>query len=158
MGVREQITRHPGWAWTAGATLLVAAVLLILAQLRANAPRPYTGKAFFSTDDGKTWFEDDIEKLPPFEHDGKTAYRAYVFTCDGGKTQWVGYLQRYAKAIREKNNRARRGTGPITDGIELKRPGDAEWIPQSEIERARALLEVTCGHDNPDHAIEPVNP
>ncbi len=56
---------------------------------------------YFTTDDSSpdaakaALFADSAKNLPPFQKDGKTAYLACVFTCDGGKTTWVGYLERY---------------------------------------------------------------
>src|SRR6267154_2521014 len=53
-----------------------------------------SGKAFFSVDDGKTWFPDDAKNIPPFDKDGKQAVRAFVYRCADGTT-FVNYLQRY---------------------------------------------------------------
>ena len=47
-----------------------------------------------TVDDGATYFPDDANKIPPFTKDGKEAVRARVFSCDGGKTKYVAYLER----------------------------------------------------------------
>ena len=47
--------------------------------------KPSPGSAFYTTDDGATLFTDGADRLPPFDHDGKAAVMAAVFSCDNGK-------------------------------------------------------------------------
>src|ERR1700722_10524228 len=54
-------------------------------------------KAYYTTDDGQTTFVDDFFKAYPFDHDGKPAYRAYMFQTSDGK-RFVGYLERYTSS------------------------------------------------------------
>jgi len=121
--------------------VLAAAVYLISSNTPNSAAGPK--KAFFSVNDGKTWFIDDINKYPPFEHEGKTAVRARLFSTDGGKTIFCGYLERYtpeAKSTLEESERiGGRGSGSrpqanldvILQGIEAKVPGGSAWVNRS---------------------------
>ena len=84
MGIRESLNKNP--KLTTGvalgvAVLAVGAMALRLSGRGAGAVAP----AFYTVDDGATWFEDDGEKLPPFQHEGKEAVRAHVFECSDGK-------------------------------------------------------------------------
>src|ERR1700733_13119455 len=89
---------------TAGIILL--ALVLIIWQLVGGHSTAVEGvvggsnpnQNFFTTDDGKTWFPDDNTNIPPYTKDGKPAYQVMLFSCDGGKTSFVGYLQRYSVA------------------------------------------------------------
>src|SRR5438093_6857424 len=103
MGLRETINRKPGAA-IAVSVLLIAAVFSFLA-LRARGEREAGAsaggpKAWYTIDDGRTWFADAANKVVPFEHQGKQAYRCYVWTCDGGKTKFVSHLERLSPQAR----------------------------------------------------------
>ena len=79
MGVRELIDRknHLVMGVAIAAIAVALASILILWRHREGPPALGAGvQAFFSDDDGKTWFPDDAMKIPPFDHNGKPAYRA----------------------------------------------------------------------------------
>lgn len=94
MSIRETLNRYP--AATSGVVvvvILLAVAISFVYQTRAGkAPNAYS--AYYTTDDGQTTFVDDFFKAYPFDHDGKPAYRAYVFQTSSGK-RFVGYLERY---------------------------------------------------------------
>jgi len=78
------------------AVLLLAAVALgyQLVGGRENGAATAAPKTAFYTDDGgKTFFKDDISKVPPFDHNGKQALRCDVF--DAGGKQFVGLVYRF---------------------------------------------------------------
>ena len=63
-------------------------------------------------------------RVPPFELDGKQAVGVMVYSCDEGKTRFVGYLYRYTpegKARVEEMIKQHRAGPPV--GLEVKRPG-----------------------------------
>lgn len=154
-------------------TAIVVIVVILAAAayfLSSSAPAPSSGptKAYFSVDDGKTWFIDDINKYPPFDHDGKTAVRARVFSADGGKSTFCGYLERYtpeAKAKleqRDQNTSRNPGSRPQVDvdvilqGIEAKIPGGTLWVNRSA---GPAYAEVVMVRGKtPDAKVEEVLP
>ena len=49
-------------------------------------------------DDG-SWFADKAERVPPFDHHGQPAVRLHLFSCDGGKTTFVGYLEKLPEDV-----------------------------------------------------------
>ena len=124
------------------------------------------GKVYFSNDDGQTFFVDDGLKIPPFMKDGKPAYRAHVFACEGKRV--VGYLSGYTpdalKLMEEA--KASRGTGKPpanvhrlatigTTGLILKRPGDKEWVPQADARRATAIRVFKCKDGSTPQEVDP---
>jgi hypothetical protein len=137
MGIRETINKHRPLA--VGATVVAAAGALALSLWSSHneASPPPLLKAYFSDDDGKSWFVDDSRKLPPFDHNGKPAVRAFVFHCDNGKP-YVAYLLRYKdgsqKQIEELRARPPSGengaqlSSVMAGASECKRPGDARWV------------------------------
>ena len=67
-----------------GIAVLVVGGILIALQLRggpnsnAGLPQAAGGKGFFTDDDGATFYVDDITNIPPYDHNGKKAYRYTV--------------------------------------------------------------------------------
>ena len=153
MGVREKLRDYPQ------AAALVATVLVIgggwFLYLQVANSVPVIGpprKLFVTVDEGKTFFPAPAEQLPPFQHEGKTALRAYIFTCSG--KSFVGYLERYserAKVLMLESWKEQRETGrppsmnpEMLNGIEVKRPGDTTWIRHSDLARASEIMNVRC--------------
>jgi hypothetical protein len=93
MPVREMMQKQKGVGVAVGVVMIVVAVIAIAAQTRSDGPSRDPTKAYFSDDDGQTYFVDSAEKIAPFNHNGKTAVRAYVY--DDGKHPFVAFLQRF---------------------------------------------------------------
>jgi hypothetical protein len=94
MSVRETLQRQKGFGLAAAVLMIVVAAVAIAAQMRSDRPAGDPTKAFYSDDDGQTFFIDSADRIPPFDRNGKPAARAYVY-ADGGKRQFVGFLQRF---------------------------------------------------------------
>ena len=136
MGIREKLVKNPAAAKVVAAIVISICGLAIFLEARSGrAPAVVSsvGKAFFSDDDGKTWFLDDASKIPPFDRNGAQAYRAIIFRCKTG-TPFVAYLAKYsAKQIaRMQQDEAQNpGMAPriqVTAPQDLKKPGQAKWI------------------------------
>lgn len=149
----------------AACAVIAAAAVFIFLQARDFAS-PGIGNAFFSTDDGKTWFVEKVTRIPPFDKDGKPAYRAHVFECGGKRV--VGFLSRYTpEAIQALQEAAKyKGTGKPppnaralasvgTTGMQVKRPGDAQWVSQADMARATAIRIFRCPDGSAPTEVEP---
>jgi len=156
LGARQYLNDHQALSFGLAGGALMLAIVLILYQGAGSSPAaPFEGREWLTVDDGKTFFAADGMLLPPILHEGMTAYRANVFTCEGGKAQWVGYIERYSeqgKALMKEMREEQKKGGlpqPVTElleHIEIKRPGDTVWVKQSNTERAAQILEVKCPH------------
>lgn len=157
ISVREAIQRP--------ATGIVVALILLGAALAISAPylwpshnRGNFKKAFFSDDDGKTYFVDSVYKLAPFDHDGKTANRAVVYS-DGSGT-FVAYLMRLTPVAKQhlqdvldanrdepyKMLDAMASPDISLRGTEVKVPGPGNrWVPRSDL----ASLEIKAPSGGP---------
>ena len=102
MGIRETLNQYQYIA--AGVTIgaIVAAGVFIVSSMKEGATPRYGSVAYYSDDDGASYFEESNKLIPPFDHHGKPAYKAYVFTCSKDKTKWVGYLEGYLPEARTK--------------------------------------------------------
>lgn len=119
-------------------SLAAVAAFGAMRSSRSNVPAP-TGQAFYTVDDGKTWFAAPSGQYPPFDHGGKQALGAAVWES-GGK-RFVGFVSRYTpEALKQIADFERKvaaaksdpGPGPhaavMASGREVKRPGDAQWV------------------------------
>lgn len=147
MGIRTAMNDNPGVAMGVS----VCVILLTAAFIFWTALKPkYAGpvgvpKAFFSDDDGATWFVGEAIQPVPFDHDGKQAFRAAVFRCNGGKP-FVAYLARYSDDVNTHLALA----GPPTPDYagfaiapppsQVKVPGKTRWVDPASGERARDEL------------------
>jgi hypothetical protein len=156
MGIRESIERHK--PLVVAATILVVLIAGIFAWRQMAPATPNAGstsdQAFYSVDDGAHLFTASAELVPPIDHEGKQACRAYVFSCDGGKTQFVAYLERYTpqakKAMEAARDALKRGDKdarpPPMQGlgnIEVKKPGAKDWVNRASGTGVE-ITRVTC--------------
>jgi hypothetical protein len=163
MGLRESINERPGLSVAVAGVGVALVAVVAIAQLHNghSVPLPqFATQAFYTTDDGATQFPDDINKVAPFDHDGQQAVRAWVFTADGGKHQWVQYLEKYsadaqAQLARQQNARESgivQRADPIALGIYVKRPGPGKWIRLADAkssEITRPIAPPDMGTDVP---------
>jgi len=164
VGIRKAIKRRQFLAAAAAGVMIVGAAIAIFVQARDTGAG--SGKAYFSTDDGRTFFADPLTKLSPFDKGGRPAYRAHVFECGGKRV--VGYLSRYRpEAIKAlEDAAAARGTGKPpanaaalasvgTYGLELKRPGDPFWVSQADSRRATMVRVFRCPDGGTPSEVDP---
>jgi hypothetical protein len=168
VGVRQWLNQNSKFAIGAVVGAVIVTVASAAAVIWWSGNRPdgaaHANLAFFSVDDGKTWFPEDLKQLPPFDKDGKQALRAYVFRCGDGGKPFVACLARYAPQTRKQlaalHARDGRPVDPLIlrqlelDGLEVKAPGQSAWLRRSN-PRAEELIMPTC----PDgSAAQPVMP
>jgi hypothetical protein len=138
MGIRESMNEHKGISVGITTGLIAVAIGFAVWYLffSGGGQSDQVGvKAFFTDDDGKSYFLDLAEKIPPFDHNGKKAYGCYVFTNDGGKTNYVAWLYRYTDEGKQRLERIRAtkgiemGPSPL-ECIEVKTAGTGEegWV------------------------------
>lgn len=131
------------------ALVLVGAIMLAYELWPVSHTSGTATGSFYSDDDGRSYFSDTIYKFPPFDHNGKTAYRARVYQSGRGK--FVAYLERYNaeanKALDDAYAKSQAGQIPLTDvavmisnrefsgqGIEQKLPGSGnDWVPRGQL-------------------------
>ena len=122
-------------------------------------------RAYYTIDDGKSWFADQAAKLPPFEYDGKQAVRAYVFECNGKR--FVNSLERYTPEGLQAAQLAKVAPGGSIRGPgtpkasptlkEVKRPGQSVWVAQHDYGKSGAILAIKCP-DGGTGDITPIEP
>ena len=174
MGLRETLNRNP--AITTGVTIAIIIAALIWIFTMNFGGRPNVGvqtQSYFTTDDGATWFADDVQQLPPFQKDGKDAVRVYIFKCSDGKP-FIAYLERYTPEAKRiiTEARARQKANPqdmmameaqyspqVQNGTEVKKPQDpGRWVqPVRDHMAYTKVVQINCPDGKTD-SLEPVLP
>jgi hypothetical protein len=176
MSLRQSLREKPTLVITVGAVALLAVGASLFAFMRGNSRGPSSGGdrlAFFSIDDGKTWFADDVNKIPPFQKDGKEAVLAHVYRAPDG-TKFVNHLERFKpeaqralQAARSAAAAAAAATSPVQQnhssvqsaymgGREVKRPGDATWVSAANFREAAQVTAIRCPNGGREaEAVEP---
>jgi hypothetical protein len=166
VGIRETLNKNPAITTGATAAIILIAIGVIIYQITGGGTPGIATEAYYTIDDGKTWFEDDINKIPPFDKDGKKAYKVYVYKCPGSDP-FVSHLERYTDAGKKAMEAALKSNDPNNPvimedvqmtGIEVKDPGTGEkgWVRQAS-PAAQKIMELKCP-DGKTEGIEPVVP
>jgi hypothetical protein len=157
--IREKLNKNPLWAGLIAVVCLgiLGAVVFWPKEEQDQAVINYSGKQFFTVDDGATYFVADVTNIPPFTHEGKTAYRVKVYTCEDGK-EIVSHLERYNEAALKRIRDMDGGTikHPVAalqylDGafaMEVKKPGDNQWLRRGHPQYDNILM-ATCPDGSP---------
>ncbi|MGC4030186.1 MAG: hypothetical protein QM754_00355 [Tepidisphaeraceae bacterium] len=93
MNVREFINKNPAVAGGALAVLIAIGIAYAILSLKQTAKDADQSLAYFSVDDGKTYFADAYDKLSGFMKDGKPAYSVNVYSRGSG-APFVGFLRK----------------------------------------------------------------
>lgn len=160
MGFAEEFEKNKRTVVIVAVLVVVALIVVVMTMSGPSRPSLPSGKAkvFYTSDDGKTWFADDAEQLPGFDHGGKPAYKAQVYQCGDGGKPFVGYLVRVEDGARKAAEAARaQGRGPKEiaelwrDKIEVKKPGEGKWVTTGPRSPGEKIMQVTC----PDAKLTP---
>lgn len=132
MGLRETINQNPVVTSAVVGVLTLIALYMVGRQACGGGPGSIDqgpDKAFYTVDEGKTKFVDDANKIPPFDKDGKQAYKVVIYKCADGK-EMVGYLERYPEDQRAAIEKAGGPNASMLGAMskEIKKPGGKNWV------------------------------
>lgn len=155
MMIRETLEKHKKAATAAAVCLLMTGIAAMIWANSSGIPGPQK-RAYYSDDDGKNFFVDDFDRIFPFDHNGKPAYRATVCQCSNGKP-FVAFLLRYTDsakaqltALSGKSNDPEAASTIAylhANGTEMRRPGDTKWVSQNNPGSGDALT-IKCPDGN----------
>jgi hypothetical protein len=145
VGIRESLNRNPAVVTGATVAIVVIVLILIFWQSRTKTIVPPT-KAYFTIDDGQSVFEDDMQKSAPFEHNGAPAVQAHMFSCNNGRTKFVGFLEKQPDKVPQPAAGQRFGHDPRLFSALVKPPmnKDAKWVSKLGPEGAAIIASVRC--------------
>lgn len=105
MGVREQLTKKPVAGGIAAGILGLIAIAVV-AKTYWPETQADLSRAFYTVDDGETWFEDIATKVTPFDHQGKQAVVAHVYSYANGSKQFCAYVAKFTPEGKAKLEQA----------------------------------------------------
>jgi hypothetical protein len=152
VGIREAVNRNARWAVPLAIVPLLVLVVVVMRSESGIEAKAKPLQVYFTDDGGKSFFTDDNTKFPPFDRNGKEAVEAFLFTCDGKKTSFVGYMMKYTPAGQQALYAAEANPqGDYTDALEkmkpqdilYRAPGSSEWLPSND-PRVAKIRRVTC--------------
>lgn len=152
MGIRETLNKNQTLTTVATIAIIVIAGTWIIWQSMPDRGSKIVIKAYYTNDDGKTWFEDAADKLVPFDKDGKEVVRAHLFKCGETGEKFIGYLEKLDPKVKAKleeyaaNNKGRVMPGQAEaedSGRMVKLPGAKNWVPDTSPAAAR-ITTVKC--------------
>lgn len=171
MSLKEKLNKRPMLVSAVMLLVIAAAVYISVSSMRPNAGRSYKPPqaAYFTSDDGKTFFVDDATKIAPFKTaDGKEAVEAFVYSCDGDKDPFVAYMMRYTPEAKKGMEAAysrstvvggRRKYASMQDrdqvlfastvSAEVKQPGDSTWVGARDATKYAKVIAFDCPKGSP---------
>ncbi len=166
MSLRTKLNDNP--MLTGGIIVAIIVILVgywVIRGMGGSGPVRPT-HAYYTVDDGTSWFSGSADEIAPFQHDGKPAVRAHLYKCADGK-EFVGYLERYtdqAKAVLDQFKADRAAGKQITNsqavaaaemgGKQVKRPGDKDWVGGGDRALAQVVPKITCADKSSPQAVE----
>lgn len=158
MSVREIINNNSKIVIGVMFVLIVGAISFTVIQSQSGPSAPtVSDQAFYTIDDGKTWFVDNADMMP-FAKDGKPAYLAYVFRSEDGK-EFVGYIKRYnpnaEKALSNKDYPERDALLASPGIVQVKEPGSKGWMDISSMAGSELVAKLTKSYGDKLTAVNP---
>jgi hypothetical protein len=121
VGIRQSVNDHPVPAAILTVVIMLAGGYFVGLYLGFfhHSQTPLVIKCYYCDESGQNVFIDNAENVPPFDHNGKLAYRAVIFKCvdkDGNvmKAPFVQRLECYDEESRAEIIKAiKSGISPL---------------------------------------------
>ena len=156
-GIRQKIGEKQSIGVALGIGLILVAAIALAVQ-HMPEKRADLNQAYYTTDDGATWFADSAYHIAPFDHSGKPAVIAQVYSYAGGSKRFCACLAKYTPQGKERleaaitkaksHNEPPGNAGPFRDrdfmqsAMLVKAPGAGkEWVPISD-PRAQQIMTI----------------
>lgn len=150
MGARQYLEEHRKVGVGVAVIALAVAVAVLFYSQRENPELATAEQAYFTVDDGATYFPDSVKRIPPFDHDGKAAVRVIVYRCKRHGKEFVSHLERYspeakalADAVPAQGKDIKSQGEQLAKGRQFKQPGQKDWISQAD-PRATGMMIPRC--------------
>ncbi|HEX2972364.1 MAG TPA: hypothetical protein VHP11_08520 [Tepidisphaeraceae bacterium] len=154
MGFRDTLNKNPQAVMIGTIAITVLALLLVVWQLWP-ASSSAVSKAYFTIDDGKTFFVDDIYKIPPFKYQGKDAVRAHVYRVGEKGPMTVEWMEKFTPELKakiekyyaDKKNRGTYVAEFYDDMFKLvKKKGTDQWMNGAMVLQAWRMVQTKDGY------------
>jgi hypothetical protein len=162
MGLRQTLNEKKSVS-ISGVVLLFVLAASYFIYTQWPYRRPKGDKAFYTVDDGQTWFIDSSYKVPPFDYNGQTAVRAILYSYDNGSKRFCPYLMQYQpsmkKALDDAVAQANHDGKPLSSislfnsqaaaastEVKICGPGH-KWVPSTDYTNASQVFATATAPD-----------
>lgn len=182
MTLRQKLSKRP---WLTGSVAGLFSVVAIYCTMRAKVKQDgvYRLNAFYSNDDGASLFPGEGDKADEMQHQHPPAYRAMVYSCDGGRLRFIAYFVQlpidqldHVRQMQDQLNKLMTkvatndpqvvklsdelssAQAAVAEGTTIKAPGEHnQWLPANSTAGQKLMLQVTCpdGGSGPPEAVLP---
>jgi hypothetical protein len=151
MDLRAAIHAKPGLTIGVCVALVLVGGLFVWQGTKGRSSGPHYPALgnYYTADEGQTRIADKWSVVPPFDRDGNTYVRVFVFSCSDGKP-FAGYLEKFtpeAQAAISSEEMEHLKIAKIQElgdhGLLVKRPGDANWVGKDTVDGA-AVINIVC--------------
>jgi hypothetical protein len=139
LGIRETLNNKSSVAIAVMVCAVAFCAVVIAVELHGSKGEP-PKYAYFTTDDGKTWFSDSAIRLAPFDHNGSPAVRCFVFTGPNGK--FVGLLEKLTDDAHARLEKTGDQIPPFGTPVMVKKPGDPNWKQMDISQESMMLIKI----------------
>ena len=160
MGFRDLIDRHRRSVIVAAVVGIAACAVSAWNSYHSDDLPGLVERAYYSDDEGQTYFADDVSKGLAFDHNGKQACRVFVYRNGNGKP-YIGVLVRAAgqgsnrpspttpEHVAATPRPSQKGHGGPPPALEVRKPGDSKWVLTTTSEGLK-LLQSLSPDGNPE--------
>lgn len=153
MGLRETLNKRPLIAYSIVSVMVAIAAYVIYTTLSGSGSSIPT-QVYYTADDGQTYYVDSAKLIPPFESDGKTVLRAFVYECHD--EEFVNHLMRFRPDSHDaiRSEQAESDSPDLTataySAREIRRSGESEWVGIMS-PKGIDILQIECPHGGGDY-------
>jgi hypothetical protein len=157
MFIRQKLSNDKAMGIAIGLGLIAFAAIALAIQFWPQK-KANLSLAFYTDNDGGTWFKASAFQIAPFDHDGKVAVMAQIYSYDNGSKKFCAYMVKYTPEAKKQLETAiadaqARGQPPssvalfndrgfLNSGMMVKSPGGGNpWIPFTD-PRANQIMTI----------------
>lgn len=155
MSLREKMNNNKNISVGITIAIILVALWFIWYQIKGESiPTAPPQMAYYTTDEGKTFFAEDQMHETPFKQNGADAVRAWRYTCGDSKDLKLGYLERYTPEFLKQVAQSKAANTPMDPMIiveqgdsiyEVKKPGQARWVKKDSA-AGQAVIKPSCNN------------
>jgi hypothetical protein len=142
MALRETLNKYPKVAVGVLAIVVTASISLAF-RMGSDSAGGVPTQLYYSADDGQSFFVDNAERIPPFDHGGKQAVRASVYRYGASGKPFVAYLERLnadgQKKVLDPQLTSDQRAELASRYSEIKKPGEKDWVRANSAAASRVM-------------------
>ena len=165
MSLRETMNKNKNISVGITIAIILVAIVFIYLQIRGERiPEAPPQMAYYTTDEGKTYFAEDQMHEVPFDHNGQQAVRAWLYTCGTSTEKKLAYFERYTAAFVKQIAQSKASNQPMDPMIiveqgdtiyDVKKPGSATWVQKASPTGQKIITPVCPPGQNPNWVSPP---